>query len=336
MGTFTFNPQHHVFQLQAKQTRTPSSINLPRKYLSIPIVKMKSASMIAVGAFAFTAVAQFESLPSCGQTCITNMLGLAPSLGCGATDAACLCGNVNFAYGIRDCSNAACGSDVAPSVIAYGVAYCSSAGVAIGGSATATGSDVGSATVITTATSPTGTETSTVTGTGAAGGAGGSSSAITTSAIVSTVTSGSSTFETTVGSSTLSGVGGVIGGVTGSAGSAASSITSGAGSAASSIGSSITSGINSLSSAGASASSSVASAGSSISSAASSAASDATATDATSTSSAEWDQASWRLMQIMDGEICCGERKRYLNLLDLWTWDGNGMRCAHMRIRHAT
>merc|ERR1712230_143803 len=172
------NPQHHVFQLQAKQTRTPSSINLPRKYLSIPIVKMKSASMIAVGAFAFTAVAQLESLPSCGQTCITNMLGLAPSLGCGATDAACLCGNVNFAYGIRDCSNAACGSDVAPSVIAYG-------GVAIGGSATATGSDVGSATVITTATSPTGTETSTVTGTGAAGGAGGSSSAITTSEIIS-------------------------------------------------------------------------------------------------------------------------------------------------------
>merc|ERR1712193_461826 len=80
MGTFTFNPQHHVFQLQAKQTRTPSSINLPRKYLSIPIVKMKSASMIAVGAFAFTAVAQLESLPSCGQTCITNMLGPAPSL----------------------------------------------------------------------------------------------------------------------------------------------------------------------------------------------------------------------------------------------------------------
>merc|ERR1712098_788873 len=203
MGTFTFNPQHHVFQLQAKQTRTPSSINLPRKYLSIPIVKMKSASMIAVGAFAFTAVAQLESLPSCGQTCITNMLGLAPSLGCGATDAACLCGNVNFAYGIRDCSNAACGSDVAPSVIAYGVAYCSSAGVAIGGSATATGSDVGSATVITTATSPTGTETSTVTGTGAAGGAGGSSSAITTSEIISVVTSEDSTFSTVVGSTTI-------------------------------------------------------------------------------------------------------------------------------------
>merc|ERR1712093_722124 len=47
-------------------------------------------------------------------------------------------------------------------------------------------------------------------------------------------------------------------------------------------------------------------------------------------------QASWRLMQIMDGEICCGERKRYLNLLDLWDMEWNGMRCAHMRIRHAT
>merc|ERR1711977_231880 len=175
------NPQHHVFQLQAKQTRTPSSINLPRKYLSIPIVKMKSASMIAVGAFAFTAVAQLESLPSCGQTCITNMLGLAPSLGCGATDAACLCGNVNFAYGIRDCSNAACGSDV------------------------------GSATVITTAPSPTGTETSTVTGTGAAGGAGGSSSAITTSEIISVVTSEDSTFSTVVGSTTIFGAGGAAG-----------------------------------------------------------------------------------------------------------------------------
>merc|ERR1712219_94592 len=208
MGTFTFNPQHHVFQLQAKQTRTPSSINLPRKYLSIPIVKMKSASMIAVGAFAFTAVAQLESLPSCGQTCITNMLGLAPSLGCGATDAACLCGNVNFAYGICDCSNAACGSDVAPSVIAYGVAYCSSAGVAIGGSAAATGSDVGSATVITTAPSPTGTETSTVTGTGAAGGAGGSSSAITTSEIISSAASSAASDATATDATSTSSAGG--------------------------------------------------------------------------------------------------------------------------------
>merc|ERR1711977_116407 len=215
------NPQHHVFQLQAKQTRTPSSINLPRKYLSIPIVKMKSASMIAVGAFAFTAAAQLESLPSCGQTCITNMLGLAPSLGCGATDAACLCGNVNFAYGIRDCSNAACGSDVAPSVIAYGVAYYSSAGVAIGGSATATGSDVGSATVITTATSPTGTETSTVTGTGAAGAA------------ASSITSGAGSAASSIGSSITSGINSLS-----SAGASASSSLASAGSSISSAASS--------------------------------------------------------------------------------------------------
>lgn len=53
------------------------------------------------------------------------MLNLAPSLGCSGADAACLCRNVNFGYGIRDCSNAACGTEVAPTVIAYGVAYCS-------------------------------------------------------------------------------------------------------------------------------------------------------------------------------------------------------------------
>ncbi|CAL3971565.1 unnamed protein product, partial [Diplocarpon coronariae] len=60
------------------------------------------------------------------QTCITNMLGQASSLGCADSDAACLCGNVNFAYGIRDCSTAACGGQVpAIPVIDYGVAYCS-------------------------------------------------------------------------------------------------------------------------------------------------------------------------------------------------------------------
>jgi hypothetical protein len=54
------------------------------------------------------------------------MLALAPSLGCeGQANAQCLCKNVNFGYGIRDCSNAACGADVASTVIAYGSSYCS-------------------------------------------------------------------------------------------------------------------------------------------------------------------------------------------------------------------
>lgn len=53
------------------------------------------------------------------------MLGLAGALGCSNTDANCLCNNPDFGYGIRDCSNAACGPDVASSVIAFGEGYCS-------------------------------------------------------------------------------------------------------------------------------------------------------------------------------------------------------------------
>jgi hypothetical protein len=54
------------------------------------------------------------------------MLALAPSLGCTSSDAACLCRNVNFGYGIRDCSTAACGgAEAAAPVIAYGATYCS-------------------------------------------------------------------------------------------------------------------------------------------------------------------------------------------------------------------
>lgn len=55
---------------------------------------------------------------------MNNMIALAPSLGCAANDAACLCKNDNFQWGIRDCSNAVCGSDNAGSVIAFGQSYC--------------------------------------------------------------------------------------------------------------------------------------------------------------------------------------------------------------------
>jgi len=86
------------------------------------------------------AAAQLSSLPQCGQMCVNNMLGLAPSLGCQATDAKCLCGNANFANGLRDCSGEACGAAVQSQVVAFGTAYCSSAGVPIaGGGASATG-----------------------------------------------------------------------------------------------------------------------------------------------------------------------------------------------------
>jgi hypothetical protein len=53
------------------------------------------------------------------------MLGKFAELGCAANDDVCLCKNVNFGYGIRDCSNAVCGPEVASTVIAYGNSFCS-------------------------------------------------------------------------------------------------------------------------------------------------------------------------------------------------------------------
>lgn len=52
------------------------------------------------------------------------MLAKSEELGCSAPDAACLCTKPDFGYGIRDCSNAACGAEAAVSVISYGQSYC--------------------------------------------------------------------------------------------------------------------------------------------------------------------------------------------------------------------
>ncbi|KAH7021138.1 uncharacterized protein B0I36DRAFT_29356 [Microdochium trichocladiopsis] len=93
------------------------------------------SSAVLLGAAAGLVAAQAgfpEGFPACGSTCIGNMLGLAGSLGCEATNAQCLCNNQDFAYGIRDCSRQACGDEqVANQVIAYGVQYCANAGVAV-------------------------------------------------------------------------------------------------------------------------------------------------------------------------------------------------------------
>ena len=74
-----------------------------------------------------TAIPGESALPSCGQLCFNNMLAQYSTLGCAPLDAYCLCNNVNFGYGIRDCSNGACGTAVASTVIAFGSAYCSTA-----------------------------------------------------------------------------------------------------------------------------------------------------------------------------------------------------------------
>jgi hypothetical protein len=51
------------------------------------------------------------------------MLAQATKLGCTSADAACLCNKSDFAFGIRDCANEACGPD-AQKIIAYGTNFC--------------------------------------------------------------------------------------------------------------------------------------------------------------------------------------------------------------------
>jgi hypothetical protein len=67
------------------------------------------------------------ALPSCGQTCFNNMVAQYSALGCASPVPSCLCKNVNFGYGLRDCANGACGTAVGSSAIAYGSSYCASA-----------------------------------------------------------------------------------------------------------------------------------------------------------------------------------------------------------------
>ncbi|KAN0107813.1 hypothetical protein V8E51_007555 [Hyaloscypha variabilis] len=170
-------------------------------------VKMKSAIMLAVGAFAFAVSAQTTALPACGSLCFNNMLAKAGELNCATGDNSCLCKNPDFSYGIRDCSNAVCGPVTASSVIAYGSSFCASvtagSGSGSGGSGTATTTDTTLTTVAT------GTSTTTATsGTGGAGAGAGGSSAVTTSALVTVETSGGSTFTSTTGSTTIYSTGG--------------------------------------------------------------------------------------------------------------------------------
>ena len=91
-----------------------------------------------------TTVPSEDSLPACGKMCFRNMLNKHVELGCGSADSYCLCSNVDFSNGIRDCSNGACGEAVASTVIAYGSAYCSQAAATHTHTHTATVTDIAS------------------------------------------------------------------------------------------------------------------------------------------------------------------------------------------------
>jgi len=183
-------------------------------------VKMKSFAVIL--AAAGVALAQDPStLPACGQTCVSNMLGIATSqFGCAAGDIVCYCSEPNFGYGVRDCSNESCSAEDAAKVISFGTEYCASA------LASATGA---SASAVST-------------------GALGILSSAAATATASGGDSQTTLATTTTGGDAASSAGSAIASATGSAASAASSIESSAASVASSAASAASSALASLSS----------------------------------------------------------------------------------------
>ncbi|KKY16885.1 putative cfem domain protein [Diplodia seriata] len=86
---------------------------------------MKSFAILAVASMAMAQ--SLSDLPTCGQTCVNNMVSIATNeFGCSQGDVSCQCNNADFGYGLRDCANEACGSQDAASVISYGNSYCAS------------------------------------------------------------------------------------------------------------------------------------------------------------------------------------------------------------------
>lgn len=151
-----------------------------------------------VGALVAVKAQDLSSLPECGKVCVGNMLAQAPQLNCAANDVACLCKNVNFGYGVRDCSYQSCpNTDDAARVVSFGVQFCAGVGVVVTIPAT------GTATVTTPAATATVTE-------GGASSDVGAATPVATSTIQSVITSGGSTFTTSI-VTTILGVGGVPG-----------------------------------------------------------------------------------------------------------------------------
>ncbi|WEW62020.1 hypothetical protein PRK78_007520 [Emydomyces testavorans] len=153
---------------------------------------MKTTALLSIALCALLGAAQnMNDISACGRMCIQNMLNKAPQLGCGNNDMACLCSKIDFGYGVRDCTQQACGGVDLEKIVALGQSMCASNG----GNTSGTGLPTASSAQ--TGVTSSGTNTAPATATGNA------SSAISTIPVVSTVTSGSKPVETTIGSTTL-------------------------------------------------------------------------------------------------------------------------------------
>ncbi|KAL0473868.1 hypothetical protein QR685DRAFT_436556 [Neurospora intermedia] len=113
--------------LSTSSLRTTTSSSATKTGSSTTPSKSSTAATTTTTKPPSTTIPGLTALPSCGQTCFKNMLAQYSALGCAALDSYCLCNNVNFQNGIRDCSNGACGTAVGSTVTSFGSAYCSTA-----------------------------------------------------------------------------------------------------------------------------------------------------------------------------------------------------------------
>lgn len=159
---------------------------------------MKFARTIALSSTIAVALAQsLQSLPDCGKLCVNNMLAKARELGCADGDSACLCKNIDFAYGIRDCSHEVCGPEQAIPVVAYGSNYCKTASGNGDGSQTSANNTLLAPVPSTASTTITQSKNNPDVTTS-------QSMSVTTSAVVTTVSSGDDVNTSTIGSATIS------------------------------------------------------------------------------------------------------------------------------------
>ncbi|KAK1762588.1 hypothetical protein QBC33DRAFT_563577 [Phialemonium atrogriseum] len=68
-----------------------------------------------------------SSLPDCGQTCVSDVMGDPTLLGCGSGATACMCANPAFQFGIHDCVVARCPPDAIATVTNFAIALCATA-----------------------------------------------------------------------------------------------------------------------------------------------------------------------------------------------------------------
>ncbi|KAK4101875.1 CFEM-domain-containing protein [Parathielavia hyrcaniae] len=95
-------------------------------------MKTTVTAILALAGAATVAATDFpDNFPECAKLCVENMYAKADELGCGQNDVNCLCSNMDFGYGIRDCSAAVCENDVEQvnAAISYYNNVCSNAGV---------------------------------------------------------------------------------------------------------------------------------------------------------------------------------------------------------------